>query len=77
MKLKDRGITDPDLGTGLAYMVNDMNYAAHLKETAGISSNTPVSTYVCVVLRPRLPPLTRQQLVALIFMLSIKCIPGI
>jgi len=31
-KLKDRGITDPDLGTGLAYMVNDMDYAAHLEE---------------------------------------------
>ena len=34
-KLKDRGIRDPDLGTGLAYMVNNKDYAAHLEETCG------------------------------------------
>jgi len=35
---------DPDLGTGLAYMVNDTDYAAHLKETAGTTSDKLVST---------------------------------
>jgi hypothetical protein len=43
-KLKDRGIMDPDLGTGLAYMVNDANYAAHLEETAGSTIDKAVST---------------------------------
>jgi hypothetical protein len=43
-KLKDRGIKDPDLGTGLAYMVNDMDYAAHLEETAKSTSDKVVST---------------------------------
>jgi len=46
MKLKDRGITDPDLGTGLAYMVRDADYAAHLEETAGTTSDKSVSTHV-------------------------------
>ena len=44
-KLKDCGITDPDLGTGLSYMVNDLDYAAHLKETTGsVPSKDVVST---------------------------------
>ncbi|KAF9781630.1 hypothetical protein BJ322DRAFT_1010663 [Thelephora terrestris] len=43
-KLKDRGITDPDLGTGLAYMVNSADYAAHLKDPAGtVSEETGTS----------------------------------
>jgi len=45
-KLKDRGITDPDLGTGLAYMVRDADYAAHLKDTSGAASDKCVSTHV-------------------------------
>lgn len=45
-KLKDRGITDPDLGTGLAYMVNDADYAAHIKETAGDTAEITVSIYI-------------------------------
>jgi len=42
-KLKDCGIVDPDLGTGLAYMVNDTKYAAHLKATADTATDKPVS----------------------------------
>ena len=47
-KLKDRGIMDPDLGTGLAYMVNDAGFAAHLDETTGATFDKLVS-----VLYPR------------------------
>ena len=42
-KLKNRGITDPDLGTGLAYMVNDGDYADHLEATAGVTPGKVVS----------------------------------
>ena len=41
-KLKDRGIMDPDMGTGLAYMVNSTDYAAHLEETAGSTADKAV-----------------------------------
>lgn len=43
LKLKDRGFKDPDLGTGLAYMVNEDAYQTYL----GISADTdePVSFY--------------------------------
>ena len=34
LKLKDRGFSDPDLGTGLAYMVNDISYKKHLDDGA-------------------------------------------
>ena len=39
-KLKDRGIKDPDLGTGLAYMVNDADFADHLKDTKDTDGST-------------------------------------
>lgn len=45
-KLKDRGISDPDLGTGLAYMVNDLDYKDHLKDTSENGSGEPVSPLV-------------------------------
>ena len=77
-KLKDCGIMDPDLGTGLAYMVNDVNYAAHLKATAGMPSTTPVSARICtLLLQQHLPLLTRKRLVALISMWSIRHTPRI
>jgi hypothetical protein len=69
-KLKDCGITDPDLGTGLAYMVNEADYATHLEQTAGTTADKVVS--------PRSPYLTsvnilttlgRLQVVAQTFML--------
>jgi hypothetical protein len=30
LKLKDRSFADPDLGTGLSYMVGEENYKAHI-----------------------------------------------
>jgi hypothetical protein len=45
-KLKDRGINDPDLGTGLAYMVNDVDYAAHIEETEGMTLEKEVITFM-------------------------------
>ena len=41
LKLKDRGFDDPDLGTGLAYMVNEDSYQAYL--AANADSSEPVS----------------------------------
>lgn len=44
LKLKDRGFNDPNLGTGLAYMANDVSYKEHLNsgtdftETVGSQS---------------------------------------
>jgi len=32
LKLKDRGFNNPDLGARLAYMVNNIHYAAHLRK---------------------------------------------
>ena len=37
LKLKERGFKDPDLGTGLAYMVNDVPYEEHLKSSTETS----------------------------------------
>ena len=42
LKLKDRGFSDPDLGNGLAYMVNDVSYKKHLED--GRESIEPVSS---------------------------------
>ena len=42
LRLKERGFNDPDLGTGLAYMVNDVPYGKHLK-----SSTTTSDTVSC------------------------------
>ena len=54
-KLKNRGIDDPDLGTGLAYMVNDEDYAAHLEATAGAAADKSVSVHTLfLVLTPTL-----------------------
>lgn len=40
LKLKDRGFSDPDLGTSLAYMVNNNRYRDHLgKFTADTPEN--------------------------------------
>lgn len=32
LKLKSRGIQDPELGSGLAYFVNDAKFEAHLRD---------------------------------------------
>ena len=40
-KLKDRGFNDPDLGTGLAYMVNENQYQTYLALNPDI--NEPAS----------------------------------
>ena len=42
LKLKDQGFSDPDLGNGCAYMVNDVSYKKHLKD--GRESIEPVSS---------------------------------
>ena len=42
LKLKDRKFVDPDLGTGLAYMVNEDKYQAHLAR----SDQTPPAAEV-------------------------------
>lgn len=42
LKLKDRGFNDPDLGTGLAYMVKDRPYQKCLQENS--YSTEPVSS---------------------------------
>ena len=44
LKLKDHGFDDPELGTGLAYMVNEGPYQAYLDANA--NSNEPVSSAV-------------------------------
>ena len=44
LKLKDRGFDDPDLGTGLAYMVNEASYQTYLNANADRSE--PVSSVV-------------------------------
>ena len=74
-KLKERGIKDPDLGTGLAYMVNDDDYAEHLEQTTGMLSEKTVSPNSNPFVQPL--TLTRLQLAALISMLLIKHILGI
>ena len=69
-KLKECGIKDPDLGTGLAYMVNDDDYAEHLEQTTGMLSEKTVSPNSNPFVQPL--TLTRLQLAALISMLLIK-----
>ena len=44
LELKDRGFNDPELGTRLAYMVNEGSYQAYLD--ANTNSNEPVSSAV-------------------------------
>lgn len=36
LKLKDRGLKDPDLSSGLAYMVNEDSYRAYLDANANV-----------------------------------------
>lgn len=36
LKLKDRGFDDTDLGTGLAYFVNEATYQKHLSTAADV-----------------------------------------
>lgn len=67
-KLKDRKIADPDLGTGLAYMVNDVDYATHLEETAEEVVEAPVSVCLTSYHFPIAHPLDRRSHVALTFM---------
>ena len=54
LKLKDRGLSDPDLGVRLAYMANDTEYSdyirvhgekTHPKEVGRRVVSTPVLTY--------------------------------
>lgn len=49
-KLKARGINDPDLGTGLAYMVNDVDYAAHVEESENMPVEKEVTMFVSCAL---------------------------
>ena len=42
LKLKDRGFDDPDLGTGLAYFVNEAAYQKHLSTATEVRE--PVSS---------------------------------
>ena len=42
LKLKSRGIKDPELGSGLAYFVNTAKFEAHLKNH---TNEDDVSTY--------------------------------
>ena len=51
-KLKDRGIMDPDLGTGLAYMVDKGGYAAHLEATTGMIHDKLVRVFTVFHLTP-------------------------
>ena len=44
LKLKDRGFKGPDLGTGLAYMVNEDLYQTYL--SANADAKEPVSLIV-------------------------------
>ena len=46
LKLKSRGIKDPELGPGLAYFVNTPKFEAHLKDHVGeddVSASLPLS----------------------------------
>lgn len=42
-KLKERGFRDPDLGSGLAYVVPDSAYREHLSRHAASKSRSDVS----------------------------------
>ena len=44
LKRKERGFNDPDLGTGLAYMVNKDSYQKYL--SANVGGNEPVSSFI-------------------------------
>lgn len=69
-KLKDRGITDPDLGTGLAYMVNEADYTTHLEQTAGTTADKVVSARLPYLMSVNaLTTLGRLQVAAQTFML--------
>ena len=44
LKLKDRGFDDPELGMGLAYMVNEDSYQVYLD--ANTDTNEPIGSVV-------------------------------
>jgi hypothetical protein len=46
LKLKDRGFKDPDLSTGMAYMVNEPSYQAYLNTNSAVE---PVSACLSFV----------------------------
>ena len=46
LKLKSRGIRDPELGSGLAYFVNNAKFEAHLKNSVG-GDNASISSFYC------------------------------
>ena len=46
LKLKDRNFVDPDLGTGLAYMVGDEKYQTHLARCTQDPSPLEVSIVI-------------------------------
>ena len=51
LKLKDRSFVDPDLGTGLAYMVNEKKYQLHLAHCAENPLSREVSApHLCIQL---------------------------
>jgi hypothetical protein len=50
LKLKDRGLNDPDLGTRLLYFVNDSKYRAYLSDCN--ARNVPEEVCLLLVLDP-------------------------
>ena len=46
LKLKSRGIRDPELASGLAYFVNDAKFEAHLKNHVG-EDDVSISPFYC------------------------------
>ena len=74
-KFKDRGITDPDLGTGLAYMVDEGDYAAHLEATVGTVHDKLVRMLLYSVCHGTYVHQSRRPVV-LISMPSIRRTPG-
>ena len=46
LKLKSRDIQDPELGSGLAYFVNNAKFEAHLKNHIG-EDNASISPFCC------------------------------
>ena len=51
LKLKSRGIQDPELGSGSAYFVNNAKFEAHLKNHAG-EDNVSISIFYCPAVSP-------------------------
>ena len=51
LKLKSCGIQDPELGSGLAYFVNNAKFEVHLENHAG-EDNVSISIFYCLAVSP-------------------------